>query len=137
MLSPSSASLASNYSGTGALSVYFAEARNFDTVDQFLIPGWIALSAQVMPIAGVNFAKQVSQRASGMTAAQWSAVSKKHLALVMSIPFAMTQINLRPFDEFAGIPATTIGLLYLLILTFFVTAAFNGTRGTSLIVCAR
>lgn len=31
-------------------------------------------------------------------------------------------------DIASGIPATTIGMLYLLILTFFFTAAFNGTR---------
>lgn len=116
------------YSGLGTWSVYYSESRNFDTVDQWVAPALIEIVTLVSPIAAASFAREVTQKLAGLTTSAYAALDKRALASVLALPFAAETFNLRPLTQFAAIPATTIGQLYLLIFTYFVNLSFFNAR---------
>lgn len=60
----------------------------------------------------------MSDRISGLSDAQFAALNSEALATVISKPFAQATWNIRPISQFAAIPATSVGMLYLLIFTY-------------------
>ncbi|BGP15153.1 hypothetical protein JCM10213v2_003110 [Rhodosporidiobolus nylandii] len=118
-----------NYDGSGALTMYYAEGRNFETEDQWVAPGMTSLITQhVSGSAGSSLLAQLTPRLGGLTAAQYAAVNQTALSSVLAKPFNYSQWNLRPIHAFAGIPATSVGLLYLLIFTYFISLFWNNAR---------
>lgn len=104
--------------GSGALSFYYSEARNFETMDQWVSPGVTRLiNDYVIPAASSSLVAQVAPRLGGLSDAAYGAINETALASVLSRPFGESTWNLRPVDQFAGIPASTVGLLYLLVFT--------------------
>ncbi|GAA5970617.1 hypothetical protein JCM11641_007371 [Rhodosporidiobolus odoratus] len=117
------------YEGSGALTMYYVEGRNFETEDQWVAPGMTSLiNRQVVGDAGSALVAQLSPRLGGLTQAQYSAINQTALSSVLSRPFSYSQWNLRPIDQFAAIPATSVGMLYLLIFTYFVSLFWNNAR---------
>lgn len=97
------------------MTLYYGEARSFDTYDQFIAPGMTTLAQKTMPIAGALLAKQFSNRFTTVSTANYQAVNKSELASVIASPFGFTLFNIHPLSAFAGIAATTIGQIYLLV----------------------
>ncbi|KAK4701154.1 hypothetical protein P7C70_g5086, partial [Phenoliferia sp. Uapishka_3] len=141
---------ATPYIGTGAITIISTEARNFDTYDQWIMPGMAALSTTTLPLAASAFAKVVYARLGALTAAQYSALNHDYISSLVTMPFGAwvestsckgvkagtdhvsrrrSTYNIRPLDAFAGIAATTIGMVYLLIFTFFISLFWNAARG--------
>lgn len=50
------------------------------------------------------------------------------LSAVLSNPFSYAEWNVGPIANYAGIPASTVGLLYLLIFTYFFSIYFSQAR---------
>ncbi|KAI5474766.1 response to drug-related protein [Pseudohyphozyma bogoriensis] len=117
------------YDGSGALRLYWDESRSFDTVDEWVGPGMTNLTATAIPMGAAALFSQLMQIAEAdFTQAEYAAVDQSALASVLAVPFGQSTYNLRPLNAYAGIAATTIGMIYLLIFTFLVTAAWNGAR---------
>ncbi|BGP23902.1 responseto drug-related protein [Rhodotorula toruloides] len=117
------------YEGMGAYTMYYSEGRDFETVDQWVAPGMNRLLNQhVLGSAASSLFAQLAPRLSSLSAAQYSAVNQTALSSVLAQPFGFSTYNLRPVDEFAGIPATTVGMLYLLIFTYFCSLFFYNAR---------
>ncbi|GAA5986447.1 hypothetical protein JCM10908_003758 [Rhodotorula pacifica] len=120
-----------NYMAEGALTMYYEEGRNFETVDQWVAPRMNSfLSNYVLGTAATSFLSLISNRIGGLSDAQLAAVNSTALASVISKPFAQATWNLRPISQFAGIPATSVGMLYLLIFTYFCSMFWNNARGS-------
>ncbi|GAA5879232.1 hypothetical protein JCM1840_007621 [Sporobolomyces johnsonii] len=117
------------YDGSGALSIYYSEGRNFETVDQWVVPGMTSfLSQHVSSAAGSALSAQLLPRLGALSAAQYTAINKTALGGVLALPFSYTEYNLRPVDEFAAIPATSVGMIYLLIFTYFISIFWSRAR---------
>ncbi|POY73674.1 hypothetical protein BMF94_3209 [Rhodotorula taiwanensis] len=117
------------YVAEGALSMYYAEGRNFETLDQWVAPLMNSLiNNQVLGTAATNFISLVATRLNGVSDAQYAAANSQTLASVISKPFAAATWNLRPIQAFAGIPATSVGMIYILIFTYFCSMFWNNAR---------
>ncbi|KAL8280093.1 hypothetical protein RQP46_007423 [Phenoliferia psychrophenolica] len=117
------------YDGSGALTLIYTEARNFDTYDQWIQPGMFSLSSKTLPLAATAFAKVAYPRIGALSTESYISVNHTYLASIVASPFGVSSWNIRPLDAFAGIAATTIGMLYLLIFTFFISIFWNAARG--------
>ncbi|BGP54944.1 hypothetical protein JCM8202v2_002531 [Rhodotorula sphaerocarpa] len=117
------------YDATGALSMYYEEGRNFETVDQWVAPRMNSfVNNQVLPTAATDFMSLIANRISSVSAATFSNIDATALANVVSTPFAPAIFNVRPIQHFAGIPATSVGLIYVLIFTYFISMQWNSAR---------
>ncbi|GAA6016149.1 hypothetical protein JCM10207_004460 [Rhodosporidiobolus poonsookiae] len=118
-----------SYEGSGALTMVYAEGRNFETEDQWVAPGMTSLiNSQVSGAAASALLAQLQPRLTTLSDAEYAAINQTALASVLAQPFSYSQWNLRPVDQFAAIPATSVGLLYLLIFTYFVSLFANNAR---------
>ncbi|KPV77518.1 uncharacterized protein RHOBADRAFT_51362 [Rhodotorula graminis WP1] len=119
-----------SYMAQGALTLYYSEGRNFETVDQWLTPDITRLiNTYTVPQASRELVAQLAPRLAGLGDAAYAGINQTALSSVLSRPFSQATWNLRPVDEFAGIPATTVGMLYLLVFTYFVSLfAFNARQ---------
>lgn len=104
------------YTGKGAYSLYYNEARQFNTVDLWVQPN----AARIIKMASINAAAALAQQLSSRLSRVGSAgtLNQTALASVMAQPFGYSTYNVRPLDAYAGIAATTVGQIYLLIYTY-------------------
>ncbi|GAA5860480.1 hypothetical protein JCM8547_000315 [Rhodosporidiobolus lusitaniae] len=117
------------YEGSGALTMYYIEGRNFETEDQWVAPGMVDLiNRQVSQMASSALLARLQPRLATLSADTFVAVNQTALASILARPFAYSQWNLRPIDQFAAIPATSVGMLYLLIFTYFISLFWNIAR---------
>ncbi|GAA5823444.1 hypothetical protein JCM11251_000636 [Rhodosporidiobolus azoricus] len=117
------------YDPSGALTMYYEEGRNFETEDQWVAPGMTSFINQyVAGSAASALLAQLAPRLGALSDAQYAAINTTALGSVLAKPFGFSQWNLRPIDQFAGIPATSVGMLYLLIFTYFVSIFWNTAR---------
>ncbi|GAA5927678.1 SNG1 family protein [Sporobolomyces koalae] len=117
------------YSGSGALSMYINEGRNILTYDQWVTPGMTYfLKTYVIGYAATNLNQVLLPRLGALTAAQYAAINSETLSSVLSSPFSYAEWNVGPIANYAGIPASTVGLLYLLIFTYFFSVYFSQAR---------
>ncbi|KWU47569.1 hypothetical protein RHOSPDRAFT_31000 [Rhodotorula sp. JG-1b] len=120
-----------NYVAEGALSMYYEEGRNFETEDQWVSPLMTSfINDYVVGTAATAFLSLVSDRISALSDAQFAAINSEALATVISKPFAQATWNIRPITQFAAIPATSVGMLYLLIFTYFCSMFWNNARSS-------
>lgn len=79
----------------------------------------------------------MATRLNGVSDAQYAAANSQTLASVISKPFAAATWNLRPIQAFAGIPATSVGMIYILVsctiyMYFHKSSILTGSDGPSL-----
>ncbi|BGP39168.1 hypothetical protein JCM10450v2_003122 [Rhodotorula kratochvilovae] len=111
-----------SYAGQGALSLYYSEGRNFETMDQWVVPDVTrVINDYIVNSAASSLVAQLAPRLGALSDAEYSAVNQTALSSILARPFSQATWNLRPVDQFAGIPATTVGMLYLLVFTYFVS----------------
>ncbi|KJA16085.1 hypothetical protein HYPSUDRAFT_71604 [Hypholoma sublateritium FD-334 SS-4] len=112
------------YNGSDAITVYAAEARNENAYRDFIRPlVQTALDKLTLQIA-IQLASQLS--------------SSSDLASLLSIspqtvvsPISYTIVNLIPFDQPVASAVVFVGLIYLLILSFFIVMIAHGAREAS------
>ncbi|PMD19114.1 hypothetical protein NA56DRAFT_690814 [Hyaloscypha hepaticicola] len=105
-----------SYDPMGASQVVYVEARDETTLDNYVVPQLQQLQTQVTSSFGQMWAGQVLSRAS-TDATVLANIQAAPQALSPAIGFST--FNLRPFFPETATPAVTIGLIYLIIISFF------------------
>ncbi|CAD6578689.1 MAG: hypothetical protein TREMPRED_002243 [Tremellales sp. Tagirdzhanova-0007] len=104
---------------TGAITFIYEEARNFYATDQYVSRLGLELMTAATSSADTTLASQVL--ALGNATAVLSAAPPSSVIGA----FSFNMHNLHPFDQTGGIPATTIGTVYLIIFTFLISVSWN------------
>ena len=112
----------STYDPLGACQVYWVEARDQDTIHAHIAPEIQSLAAIVTAQFGAQWTQQILDDSSVPVANLQAAPQ----ALSPAIGFSI--FNLRPFDPPVTLPAVTIGLIYLIIISFFSFAFYMPTH---------
>lgn len=105
-----------SYDPTGALQVVYVTARDETSYYNYILPQLTAFEQQVTAGFGEMWAGQTLARASTNTAI---------LANIQAAPQAVSPaigfstFDLRPFTPAVTTPAVTVGLIYLIIISFF------------------
>ena len=105
-----------SYDPMGAAQVVYVEARDETTLDNYVVPQLQQFQTQVTSSFGQMWAGQVLSRAS-TDASVLANIQAAPQALSPAIGFST--FNLRPFFPETATPAITIGLIYLIIISFF------------------
>ena len=106
----------SSYDPMGACQLVYLQARDQTNWESFLFPHISQFLTQATSMVGETWAKQIMQQAtSNQTLLENMAQAPS--ALSPAIGFSM--FNLRPFYPYVSIPAVSIGLIYLIIISFF------------------
>ncbi|KAG6845242.1 hypothetical protein H0H93_016149, partial [Arthromyces matolae] len=103
-----------SYDGSEAITVYGEEARNENAFRNIIAPSVQGQIEAILQKFSVQLAVQQSSQSSNLTALL--ATSPQTIVT----PVWYTLNNLKPFDEPVAAAVTLIGLIYQLILTFFV-----------------
>jgi hypothetical protein len=103
----------SSYDPRGACQIIYNSARDQSTVMSYIVPAMVA----VQKIAVSNFGREWLRHLLQNTSASDLNLDVAPQAISPGIEF--TQYDLRPFGPPVATPAVTIGLIYLIILSFF------------------
>lgn len=103
----------SSYDPTGAIQLVYNEARDQDAYYNYIYPNIQALQTQISAEFGQKWAAQVFSNSS----IDRANLEKAPQAVSPGISFATFQ--LRPFVPYTATPAVSIGLIYLIIISFF------------------
>ncbi|KAL8680783.1 MAG: hypothetical protein Q9186_003071 [Xanthomendoza sp. 1 TL-2023] len=101
------------YDPLGACQVIYVEARDETTHYSYILPQLNALETQVTSEFGQMWTRMLLQN----TSIPRETLQRVPQALSPAIGFS--QFNLRPFGPAVMTPAVTVGLIYLIILSFF------------------
>lgn len=111
-------------SAMGAITVYYEEARNFDTVDLWVVSGIQNLLAEATGKANTQLATEFLQNGAGVSNGGGTAGTVNVTALTMGSssgalvqPFSWNLHNLRPFDTVSSLVACFPSSLSLLTLS--------------------
>ncbi|KAL5118132.1 hypothetical protein ACEQ8H_003967 [Pleosporales sp. CAS-2024a] len=105
-----------SYDPLGACQLVYQDSRDDTNWYDFLLPVISQFQAQAQSQVGAKWAKIVLQNAGSSASA---------LANMQAVPQAVnpaigfSEFNLRPFYPYTAIPAVSIGLIYLIIISFF------------------
>lgn len=101
------------YDPLGACQVIYVQARDETSYNNYIIPQLNALETQITSKFGQMWTGMVLQN---------TTIPRENLERVpqaLSPAIGFSQFNLRPFTPAVATPAVTIGLIYLIILSFF------------------
>lgn len=104
------------YDPMGAAQVVYVEARDETTLGTYVVPQLQQYQTQATSAFGQMWASQVLSRAAS-TASVLTNIQASPQAVSPAIGFST--YNLRPFFPPVATPAITIGLIYLIIVSFF------------------
>lgn len=96
---------------SGAMTLVYEEARNFYGVEQYVLRLGTMMMRNAVASAGSTLAGQVLQL--GNASAVLSAAAPETIIGA----FSYNEHNLHPFDQLAGIASTTVGTVYLIIVS--------------------
>ncbi|QIW99354.1 hypothetical protein AMS68_004872 [Peltaster fructicola] len=105
-----------SYDPLGACQLVYTDSRDDTNWYDFISPQITQFQTQATSLVGETFAGQVMRNASTDTNLLTNA-ARVPQALSPAIGFSM--YNLRPFFPYTAIPAVSIGLIYLIIVSFF------------------
>ncbi|OCL03985.1 hypothetical protein AOQ84DRAFT_325031, partial [Glonium stellatum] len=104
-----------SYDPMGACQLVFQDSRDDTNWYEFMLPQISMFTREAVSTVGRNWAEIVLQNAS----------NSQTLANIQAAPQAVSpaigfsEFNLRPFYPYTSIPAVSIGLIYLIIISFF------------------
>jgi hypothetical protein len=101
----------SSYDPTGATQVIYNTARDQTTMSSYILPALLDTLIPVVSNFGIEWATILSRNASTQN------VFRTPQAVNPAIGFSM--IDLRPFTPPVAVPSVSIGLIYLIIISFF------------------
>ncbi|KAI9836382.1 MAG: hypothetical protein M1819_001411 [Sarea resinae] len=104
-----------SYDPLGACQVIYMDSRDDTNWYDFIYPMLSTFMTQATTNVGETWTRMVLQNASDPTVL--ANLQKVPQAISPAIGFSM--FNLRPFYPFVSIPSVSIGLIYLIILSFF------------------
>ena len=102
-----------SYDPLGACQIVYVEARDQDVMYDYVLPQLSQVQTQVTSMVGEKWVAQVMQN----TSIPRSNLEKVPQALSPAIGFSI--FSLRPFTPASATPSVTIGLIYLIIISFF------------------
>jgi hypothetical protein len=105
-----------SYDPMGACQLVYQQARDDTNWSSYLFPNIQALLTEATSMVGQTWAKQILQQATSNQTLREN-IAQAPQALSPAIGFSM--FNLRPFYPYVAIPAQSIGLIYLIIVSFF------------------
>ena len=112
----------SSYDPAGAFQFYYVEAREHDTIHTHVQMELNLVATDVILKFGSQWAGQVMANRS---------ISRSNLELApqaLSPAIGFSEFNLRPFHPPVTLPAVSIGLIYLIIISFFSFAFYMPTH---------
>jgi len=104
-----------SYDPIGACQLVYQDSRDDTNWYDFMLPLISKVQTQAQSQVGEKWAKMVLQNASDANALQ--RIQAVPQAINPAIGFS--EFNLRPFYPYTSIPAVSIGLIYLIIISFF------------------
>lgn len=102
-----------SYEPLGACQITYVSARNQDTHNAYILPQLSRLQTEITSSFGTMWTTMVLQN----TSIPLTNLQRAPQALNPAIGFS--QYSLRPFAPAVATPAVTIGLIYLIIISFF------------------
>ncbi|KAG7440387.1 uncharacterized protein BT62DRAFT_924057 [Guyanagaster necrorhizus] len=122
-LNSAASSVNSSYNGTQALTVYADEARNENAFRSLLRPYITTTMDTISQSFAHTFATQLANSSSSSIASILQSAPQ-----IITQPVSYTIDNLRPFDVPVASAITFVGLIYLLVLCFFIVIIGSGAR---------
>ncbi|KAG9530048.1 hypothetical protein KCU93_g3041, partial [Aureobasidium melanogenum] len=105
-----------SYDPMGACQLIYQSSRDDTNWYDFMYPIISQFQTQATTMVGEQWAKMVLQNA---TTDQTLLRNLVNVPQAISPAIGFSEFDLRPFYPYTAIPATTIGLIYLIILSFF------------------
>lgn len=105
-----------SYDPNGALQLVYTDSRDDTNWYDFLNPLIRPFMSEVVAKVGEEWAKSVMQDAVNDQALVRNA---RQVPQAISPAVGFSEYNLRPFYPYTAIPAVSIGLIYLIIMSFF------------------
>lgn len=102
-----------SYDPLGACQVAYVAARDQDTIYSYVLPELNSLQTQAIAAFGKMWLGMVLQNTSIPRA------NLQRVPQALSPAIGFSQFNLRPFAPAVTIPAVSVGLIYLIITSFF------------------
>ncbi|KAL0572822.1 hypothetical protein V5O48_009150 [Marasmius crinis-equi] len=121
------ASANSNYNGSSAVTVYGNEARSENAFRSLVRPTVQGLLESTAERFASQFAQQIAANSSSNSLQNLLSNAPQ----VITRPIGYTVDNLRPFDVPVATAITFVGLIYLLILSFFIVMIGVSARDVS------
>ncbi|KAE9967742.1 hypothetical protein BLS_006216 [Venturia inaequalis] len=104
-----------SYDPMGAMQLIFQDARDETNWYDFLSPQLNMFMTEATSMIGQRWAQMVLRNASDPTILR----NIQAVPQALSPAVGFSQYNLRPFYPYVAIPAVSIGLIYLIIISFF------------------
>ncbi|KAF2703339.1 hypothetical protein K504DRAFT_182703 [Pleomassaria siparia CBS 279.74] len=104
-----------SYEPLGACQLVYQDARDDTNWYDFLLPQLSTFMTQAQSMVGKEWAKMVLQNASNPT----TLANMQAAPQAINPAIGFSEFNLRPFFPYTAIPAVSIGLIYLIIVSFF------------------
>ncbi|KIM31251.1 hypothetical protein M408DRAFT_327517 [Serendipita vermifera MAFF 305830] len=114
-----------SYNPMGAISVYYAQARNEVATGNYLMPITQAVLNRVTVQLGAQLSAQYLQSIAGN---QTAVGLLARAPLTISNPVSFQLFNLRPYTSQVASAVTLVGFIYMIILSFYVTMFGAGAR---------
>lgn len=105
-----------SYDPLGACQLIYIDSRDDTNWYDFMSPLITAFMTEATSMVGEQWTQQVLQDASNNATLLRNAAS---VPQALSPAIGFSQYNLRPFYPYQAIPAVSIGLIYLIIVSFF------------------
>lgn len=103
----------SSYDPTGAIQLIYVEARDQDSYFNYIYPNMQLLEQQIMQEFGSKWSSEIMSN----TSISRENLEKVPQAVNPGVGFSI--FSLRPFGPAQAVPAVSIGLIYLIIISFF------------------
>jgi hypothetical protein len=104
-----------SYDPLGACQLIYQDSRDDTNWYDFILPILSTYMTEAQSMVGKQWAQQVLRNASDSTTLQ----NMQAVPQAINPAIGFSQFNLRPFFPYTGIPAVSIGLIYLIIISFF------------------
>lgn len=118
---------ASSYNGSAAVTVYVVEARNENAYRSLIRPYIMTTMATISQSFAQWFGTQIAASSSSDALASILQTAPQ----IVTEPISYTIDNLRPFNVPVASAITFVGLIYLLVLCFFIVLIGSGARMAS------
>lgn len=104
-----------SYDPQGACQLVYQDSRDDTNWYDFMFPILSAYMTQAQSMVGQQWAQLALQNASDSTTRS----NMQAVPQAINPAIGFSEFNLRPFFPYTGIPAVSIGLIYLIIISFF------------------
>lgn len=105
-----------SYNPLGACQLVYVQARDDTNWGTFIYPRLVPFMTEATTMVGEQWTRMVMQNATSDTSLVRNAAN---VPQALSPAIGFSQYNLRPSSPYTTIPAVSVGLIYLIIVSFF------------------